>query len=569
LVDLVVLQGVAGATSVIQVDAPDGRSGEIHFNDGRISHALVVGDTGTQALQEMFRWQGPRVREIDRRSDAPRTIPGPWQSVLREALRATKREEAPPPLPEVVSTPAATVLRDKKLLVIDDTELLLVFVEEVLSTAEPTVQIVTASSGLAGVEKAAAEKPDVILLDYSLPDITGDEVCRRLLQDDRTARVPVIMMSGHVPEMLKVADAYENVVAAIPKPFLSTALIELIERTLTDLPKISAKRRKRAKPAAPPSQTAQKQQPRRNGANSGKSQGEAKAPAIDPATAVAKPPADKPPAAAAEAPVAELPSAPAAAPRIAPEPSPAAAPPLPDVITPAPLPQLAADPAAPAPLPEQPPAPPAAISQPPIAPEPSGLTRALVQSGARNAVVLTLPLEVVSMQFSPSLQIRAIRARPVSPTVSIHVLPQAATPGVIPEARFDLSRVKLDASGQIDTIRLAPTTRAIPALFVPDAVSIVGLAVLLGNGGAAIELMPAPTAPMRMQLTALFELTGVELSPDFRVAHLVVRWRGGNMHVTQQPTGNGSPATGLTFETAQVLLDRAGQIAEILLDAPV
>jgi hypothetical protein len=70
-----------------------------------------------------------------------------------------------------------------------------------------------------------------------------------------------------------------------------------------------------------------------------------------------------------------------------------------------------------------------------------------------------------------------------------------------------------------------------------------------------------------MQLTALFELAGVELSPAFRVAHLVLRWRGGNMHVSQQ-TGPGATSAGVNFETAQILLDRAGRIAEILLDAP-
>lgn len=191
-----------------------------------------------------------------------------------------------------------------------------------------------------------------------------------------------------------------------------------------------------------------------------------------------------------------------------------------------------------------------------------------MQSGARNLVVLTLPLEVVSIQFTSALQMRAIRARPISPTISLHVLPQVAPGAVIPEARFDLARVNLDARGQIDTIQLAPTVREIPALPSAPAMPIVGLAVLLANGGTAVELMPAPAAPMRMQLTALFELAGVELSPAFRVAHLLLKWRGGNMHVRQQTEGAPAAPSGVDFETAQVLLDRSGHIAEILLDAP-
>ena len=63
-----------------------------------------------------------------------------------------------------------------------------------------------------------------MLLDYSLTDMTGDKVCRALLENPATARIPVLMMSGHLSELAKTAAAYENVVAALPKPFLSGAL---------------------------------------------------------------------------------------------------------------------------------------------------------------------------------------------------------------------------------------------------------------------------------------------------------------------------------------------------------
>src|SRR6202008_3644523 len=74
--------------------------------------------------------------------------------------------------------------------------------------------------------------PDLVLLDYSLPDFNGDEVCRRLIEDERTTKVPILMMSGHVPEMTATAARFENVVATIEKPFLSDALVDLVRRTL-------------------------------------------------------------------------------------------------------------------------------------------------------------------------------------------------------------------------------------------------------------------------------------------------------------------------------------------------
>jgi CheY-like chemotaxis protein len=573
LADLLVLHAVASATAVLQVSASDGRSGEIHFRDGRITHALVVGHTGAAALHEILRWRAPRVREVDRRTDAPRTIGGPWNSVLREALRFSAREQ-PSSTGDVAAQPSPRPQPSgKKLLIVDDTELLLVFAEEVLSTAEPTLNIVTASSGLAGLEKAIAEKPDLILLDYSLPDITGDEVCRRLLADERTMRVPVIMMSGHVPEMLAVAETYDNVIAAIPKPFLSTALVELIERTLAELPKIAARRRKRAKAsaAAPPKKPPERKPP--GGTNSHNEEHSNSPPPTEeptdvPPTSPAGPSQEAEPSAAP----AEPPPPPPELPPSEGETTPPANQLEPERTAPAEVQPEVAPPIVeniPAPLPEvKPPAPAPAEQTPPKAVTASDVTRAVMQGGSRNLVVLTIPLEVVSMQFSPSLQMRAIRGRPVSPTVSLHILPHAVPGGVIPEARFDLARVNLDARGQIDTIRVAPTTRAIAALSSENAVTVVGIGVLLANGGTAMELMPAPAAPMRMQLTALFELSGVELSPGFRVAHLVLKWRGGNMHVSQQATVAGGSSAGLTFETAQVLLDRSGRIAEILLDAP-
>ncbi len=74
--------------------------------------------------------------------------------------------------------------------------------------------------------------PDLVLLDYSLPDLRGDQICERLLQNKATARIPVVMMSGHVPEMMATAERCPNVVATIAKPFMSEALVQLVHETL-------------------------------------------------------------------------------------------------------------------------------------------------------------------------------------------------------------------------------------------------------------------------------------------------------------------------------------------------
>jgi len=238
--DLVPLQCLNSATAVLHLRSADERSGEIHFLDGQIAHAATGNFTGPGALHQMMRWKTPRAHEMERVLDAPRTIHGPWPPVFFEALRKTAVvvEEAPTPsIPKPVSEPPKKAVRiGKKIVIIDDTEMLLIFVEDALATADPSLQIVTTFTGSEGVRRTEVTLPDLVLLDYSLPDLRGDQVCERLLQNEATARIPIVMMSGHVSEMAAAARKYPNIVATIAKPFLSDELVALVTQTLAKGP---------------------------------------------------------------------------------------------------------------------------------------------------------------------------------------------------------------------------------------------------------------------------------------------------------------------------------------------
>ena len=114
--------------------------------------------------------------------------------------------------------------------------MLLIFVEDALATADPNLQIVTAFTGSEGLRRAEVTLPDLVLVDYSLPDLRGDQVCDRLLQNEATSRIPVVMMSGHISEMAATARKYRNVVATIAKPFMSDALVSLVKESLAKGP---------------------------------------------------------------------------------------------------------------------------------------------------------------------------------------------------------------------------------------------------------------------------------------------------------------------------------------------
>jgi CheY-like chemotaxis protein len=81
----------------------------------------------------------------------------------------------------------------KKVLLVDDVRLFLKLEETFFKRTG--CEILTADSGAAALKSALAESPDLILLDYIMPDLMGDEVCKRLKADERTRDIPVIIVS--------------------------------------------------------------------------------------------------------------------------------------------------------------------------------------------------------------------------------------------------------------------------------------------------------------------------------------------------------------------------------------
>lgn len=58
-------------------------------------------------------------------------------------------------------------------------------------------EVITASSGREGIEKAKLNKPDFILLDQIMPDIKGNDALRALKQDPETSNIPIAIASNY------------------------------------------------------------------------------------------------------------------------------------------------------------------------------------------------------------------------------------------------------------------------------------------------------------------------------------------------------------------------------------
>lgn len=122
------------------------------------------------------------------------------------------------------------VATDYTILVVDDSEDMRVLLYELLHDEEYTVLL--AENGQEALDKTTLHHPDLILLDMSLPGMSGWEVVKHLRHLDEFRTTPIIAVTAHTAK----GDAERSLVAGctshVNKPFDILALLEEIEGLL-------------------------------------------------------------------------------------------------------------------------------------------------------------------------------------------------------------------------------------------------------------------------------------------------------------------------------------------------
>lgn len=99
---------------------------------------------------------------------------------------------------------------------------------------------ITAFDGASGLEAARTQPPDLILLDLMLPGMMGMEVCKILKKSEKTARVPVIMLTAKGEEIDRVVGFEVGADDYVVKPFSTRELLlrikAVLRRSLPDTP---------------------------------------------------------------------------------------------------------------------------------------------------------------------------------------------------------------------------------------------------------------------------------------------------------------------------------------------
>jgi CheY-like chemotaxis protein len=120
----------------------------------------------------------------------------------------------------------------KRILVVDDSKTALMMTTMIVNKG--AYDVVTAGDGEEGVQKALADKPDLILMDVMMPKMDGFEACKRLRSHEPTRDIPIIMVTTR-GELTNVEIGYEAGCSDyVTKPINSVELLTKIRNYLTE-----------------------------------------------------------------------------------------------------------------------------------------------------------------------------------------------------------------------------------------------------------------------------------------------------------------------------------------------
>ena len=114
-----------------------------------------------------------------------------------------------------------------RILIADDQKDFAVFLERLVCALNHEVPEVVTSGGLAVIQAYERHKPDLVLMDFHMPQFNGVTACRHILSKQPGARIVVI--SGDTQQILDRAAGESGAVGALRKPFSSSELATLLE----------------------------------------------------------------------------------------------------------------------------------------------------------------------------------------------------------------------------------------------------------------------------------------------------------------------------------------------------
>lgn len=117
-----------------------------------------------------------------------------------------------------------------RILLIEDDENITELVRYNLERSDYEVDCT--ADGEDGLIRATDETPDIVLLDWMLPNLSGLEICRRLRRNPETANVPIIMLTARSEEPDRIRGLETGADDYVTKPFSPKELIARMQAVL-------------------------------------------------------------------------------------------------------------------------------------------------------------------------------------------------------------------------------------------------------------------------------------------------------------------------------------------------
>ena len=121
-------------------------------------------------------------------------------------------------------------MSEKTILVADDETHILHVVSLKLRNAG--FKVLTAQDGQEALELAQLEKPDLVITDYHMPQLSGLELCQRLKQDPATNGIPAIMLTARGYHLDPMDTEQSGILRMLSKPFSPRQLLATVNEVL-------------------------------------------------------------------------------------------------------------------------------------------------------------------------------------------------------------------------------------------------------------------------------------------------------------------------------------------------
>ncbi len=118
----------------------------------------------------------------------------------------------------------------RKVIVIDDEPFILMMIEDKLKKAG--IQVIALRESKNALPVIRREKPDLVILDWMMPEVSGIDICRAVKSDAELKDIPVFLLTAKGQDADKQIGLQCGASMYITKPFSPKALLEIVNNVM-------------------------------------------------------------------------------------------------------------------------------------------------------------------------------------------------------------------------------------------------------------------------------------------------------------------------------------------------